>query len=81
MADSIVPANMLLHPLYYNKVSLSSLKITLAFHLLLVFAENQRDFKIVNGIRTTKALENGNLDNRGPTVHMQCWHDTFNFKI
>ena len=39
-ADNIAHANMLLYPLYYDIISLTSLKITQAFHLLLGFAEN-----------------------------------------
>ena len=42
-------ANMLLFSLYYDILSLTSLKITQEFHLLLGFVENQTvfwDFKI-----------------------------------
>ena len=41
VADSIAYANMLFYPLYYDIISLTSLKITQTFHLLLGFAENQ----------------------------------------
>ena len=41
-ADNIIHANMLFYPLYYDTISLTSLRITQAFHLLLGFAENQR---------------------------------------
>ena len=71
MADNIAHANMLFYPLYYDIISLTSLKITQAFHLLLGFAENQGtflDFKIQNSIRITKDLDNGDSDNRGSTV-------------
>ena len=47
-------------------ISLISLKITQAFHLLLGFAENQAvfwDFKIQNSIRITEGSDNGD-----PTV-------------
>ena len=58
-------------PLYYDIISLASLKITQAFHLLLDFGENQvvfRDFKIRNSIRITEGSDNGESDNQGPTV-------------
>ena len=55
MADNIIHPNMLFYPLFYNTIiSLTSLNITQAFHLLLGFAENQIvfwDFKIKNSIR------------------------------
>ena len=63
---------MLFYPLYYNITSLTSLKIIQTFHLLLGFAENQGvfwDFKIQNSVRITEGSDNGDLDNRGPTVH------------
>ena len=59
---------MLFYPLYYNIISLTSLKIIQAFHSLLSFAENQVifwDFKIQNSIRITKGS-----DNRGSTVYI-----------
>ena len=71
MADNIAHANMLFYPLYYDIISLTSLKITQAFHLLFGFAENQGaflDFKIQNSIRITEDLDNGDSDNRGSTV-------------
>ena len=61
------------YSLYYDILSLISLKITQAFHLLLGFAENQPvfwDFKIQNSVRVTEGLDNGDSDNRGPTVHV-----------
>ena len=70
-ADNIAPANMLFYSLYYDIISLRSLKITQAFHLLLDLAENQGifwDFKIQNGVRITEGSHNGDSDNRGPTV-------------
>ena len=57
--------------LYYDTISLTSLKITQAFHLLLAFAENpivSWNFKIRNSIRITEGLDNGDSDNQGPTV-------------
>ena len=69
MADNIVPANMLLYSLYYDIISLTSLKITQTFHLLLGFAAVFWDFKIRNSIRITEGSDNGDSDNRGPTVH------------
>ena len=65
---------MLFYPLYYDIISLISLKITQAFHLLLGFAENYAvfwDFKIRNTVWTTKGLDNGDSDNRVPTV-LEC---------
>ena len=62
---------MLFYPLYYNIISLASLKITLAFHLLLGFVDNQMvywDFKIQNSVRITEGSDNGDSGNRGPTV-------------
>ena len=59
------------YPLYYDIISLTSLKITQVFHLLLDFAENQGvflDFKIQNSVRITEGLDNGDSDNRGPTI-------------
>ena len=40
-ADNIAHAYMLFYQLYYYAASLTSLKITQTFHLLLGFAENQ----------------------------------------
>ena len=63
---------MLFYPLYYDIISLASLKIIQSFHLLLGFAENQGifwDFKIQNNDRITEGSGNGDLDNRGPTVY------------
>ena len=66
-----MPANMLFLSLYYDILSLTSLKVTQEFHLLLGFVENQTvfwDFKIRNSVRITEGLDNGESDNRGPTV-------------
>ena len=62
---------MFLFSLYYDILSLTSLKITQELHLLLGFVENQTvfwDFKIRNSARITEGSDNGNSDNRGPTV-------------
>ena len=63
---------MLFFSLYYDILSLTSLKITQTFHLLLGFVENQTvfwDFKIRNSVRITEGSDNGDSDNnRGPTV-------------
>ena len=62
---------MLFYLLYYDIISLTSLKIIQAFHLLLGFAENQHvfwDFKIQNSVRITEGSDNGDSDNRGSTV-------------
>ena len=62
---------MLFFSLYYDILSLTSLKITQAFRLLLGFVENQAvfwDFKILNSVRITEGSDNGDSDNRGPTV-------------
>ena len=70
-ANNIAHTNMLFYLLYYDIISLTSLKITQAFHLLLGFAENQIvfwDFKIRNNIRRTEGSDNGNSDNQGSTV-------------
>ena len=67
------PANMLFFSLYYDILSLTSLKITRVFHLLLGFVENQTvfwDFKIRNSVRITEGSDNGDSDNRGPTVYI-----------
>ena len=62
---------MLFYPLYYDIISLASLKTTEPFHLLLGFAENQIifcDFKIRNSVRITEGLDNEYSDNQGSTV-------------
>ena len=64
---------MLLFPLYYNIISLISLKITQKFHLLLDFAKNQGVFlyfKIRNSVWITKGSDNGDSDNQGSTVYI-----------
>ena len=64
-------SHMLFYPLYCDIISLTDLKITQKFHLLLGFAENQIvfwDFKICNSVWITKGSDNGDSDNRGPTV-------------
>ena len=74
-ANNIEPANMLFYSLCCDIISLTSLKITQTFHLLLGFTENQIvfwDFKIRNSVRITEGSNNGNSDNRGPTVLIQC---------
>ena len=70
-ADNIPPANVLFFSLYYDILSLTSLKITQAFYLLLGFVENQTvflDFKIQNSVRITEGSDNEDSDNQGPTV-------------
>ena len=68
---------MLFYPLYdYDIISLPSLKIIQAFHLLLGFAENQGvfwDFKIHNSVWITEGSDNGDSDNRGSTVYMYIY--------
>ena len=62
---------MLFFSLYYDILSLTSLKITQAFHLLLGFAENQIvfwDFKIQNSVQITEGSDSGDSDNRGSTA-------------
>ena len=69
--NNIAHGNMLSYPLYYDIISLTSLKIIQAFHLLLGFAENQGvfwDLKIQNNVQITEGSDNGDLDNRGSTV-------------
>ena len=64
-------ANMLFYSLCCDIISLISLRITQAFHLLLGFAKKQTvswDFKIRNSVRITEGSDNGDSDNRGPTV-------------
>ena len=66
-----MPANIPFYSLYCDIISLKSLKITQAFHSLLGFAENQTifwDYITRNGVQITEGLDNGDLDNRGPTV-------------
>ena len=63
---------MLFYQLYYYIISLTSLKIIQASHLLLDFAENQGffwDCKIQNGVRIIEGSDNGDSDDRGPTIH------------
>ena len=57
--------------MYCDIISPTSLKITQAFRLLLVFAVNQvifRDFIIRNSVWITEGSDNGDSDNGGPTV-------------
>ena len=64
---------MLFHSLHHDTISLKSLKMTQKFNLLLGFAENQIvywDFKILNSVRITEGLDNGDSDNQCPTVYM-----------
>ena len=64
---------MLFYPLYCDIISLTSLKITQTFHLLLGFAEKQIvfwDFKIKNSVWITEGSDNEDWDNQGSTVHM-----------
>ena len=71
-ADNIAHANMLFYSLFYDTISLTSLKITQAFHLLLAFADNPLVswyFKIWNSIWITEGLDNGDSNNRGSTVY------------
>ena len=52
---------MLLYPLYCDIISLTSLKITQAFHLALGFVENEVifcDFTIWNSVQITKGSDN-----------------------
>ena len=65
-SDNIAHSNMLFYPLYYDIISLTSLKTTQVFHLVLGFAENQIvfwDFKIENSTQITEGSDNGDLDN------------------
>ena len=67
---------MFFFSLYYDILSLTSLKITQEFHLLLGFLENQIvfwDFKIRNSVRITEGSDNGDSDNRGPTVYIYIY--------
>ena len=60
MADNIAHATMLFYPLYYDIISLICLKITQAFHLLLVFVENSIVswyFKIQNSVQIIRIME------------------------
>ena len=71
MSDIIANTNTLFYPLYYDIISVTSLKVTQAFHLLLDFEEIQvvfMDYKIRNSIQITKGSDNEDSDNRGPTV-------------
>ena len=57
---------MLFYPLYYDTISLTSLRITQVFHLLLGFAEIQSSLGILkfqNSVRITKGSDNGDSDN------------------
>ena len=65
---------MFFYSLFYDTISLTSLKVTQAFHLLLAFAENpiiSWYFKIRNSVRITEGSDNADSDNRGPTVYTQ----------
>ena len=63
---------MLFNQLYYDIISLTSLITIQEFRLLLGFAENQGvfwDFKIQNSVWIIEDPDNGDSDNRGPTVY------------
>ena len=63
----------LFYPLYCDIISLTSVKITQVFHLLLGCAENLTvfwDSYIHNSVRITEGSDNGDSDNRGSTVLM-----------
>ena len=65
-ANKFALANMFFYPLYYDIISLLSLKIAQVFHLSLPFAENQIvlwDFKIRNSVWVTEGSDNGESDN------------------
>ena len=67
---------MLFYSLYYDILSLTSLKITQAFHLLFGFVENQTvfwDFKIRKSVWITEGSDNGDSDNQGPTVYIYIY--------
>ena len=69
-------ANVLVYPLYYDIITLTSVKITQAFHLLLGFAENSIIswyFKIQNSVRITEGWDKGDSDNRGSTVYIYIY--------
>ena len=79
-ADNIAHANRLFYPLYYEIISLTSLKIIRAFHLLLGFAGNSIVswyFKIRNSVRISEGSDNGDSDNRGPTVYIYIYIKNF----
>ena len=66
---------MLFYPPYHDMISLTNLKLTQAFHLLLGFAENQIvfwDLKTQNSVLITEGSDNGDWDNQGPTVDGMC---------
>ena len=68
---------ILFYPLYYDIMSLTSLKITQTFHLFLGFAENQIViwvFKIKNSIWITEGLDNGDSDNQGSVFDYHYVH-------
>ena len=75
---------MLFFSLYYNILSLTSLKITQTFHLILGFVENQTvfwDFKIRNSVQITEGSDNGDSDNRGPTVFTMILTCNYNISL
>ena len=81
--DDIVHANMLFYPLYYDIISVKSLKITQAFHLLLDYAENQGvflDFKMQNSVQITKGSDNGDSYNQGSTVLLFLNDSVYGYK-
>ena len=70
--DNIANTNMLFYPLYYDIISLISLKITQVFHLFSRKSNCILCFKIQNSIWITKVSDNGNSDNQGSTVCDNC---------
>ena len=59
---------MLFYTLYYDIISLTSTKITQAFHLFLGFAENQIVFWDFNILQITEGLDNRVMDDQNSTV-------------
>ena len=59
---------MLFYPLYYDIISLTSLKVTQGFHFLLVLLKKY--FNTQNSVWITEGLDNGDSNNRGPIVYI-----------
>ena len=64
---NIAHANMLLYPLYYDVISLTSLRHSI-YYLLLQKSNHHLGFKNLNSIEITECSHNRYSDNQSPTV-------------
>ena len=72
MANNVADANMLFFPPYCDIINVASKNHTdISFITWFCRKSNYFwDFKNKNSVRITEGLDNGDSDNRGPTVYM-----------